>query len=119
MQLSKLSEERMGKIKEILWGHKGKENAVPASEISDLIGVDERETYSETRRLVLKAVKKYELPIAATDKGYYFIETQEELINYLGILDSRILEIEERKKVIYNNFVKYHGEIELGEAEEF
>jgi len=117
-QLSGLHEERERKVKEILMKHRGKENAIPASQIAHQIGLDEGETYSETRGLVLGAARKYQLPIAATTQnGYYFIETREELADYLLTLDGRIHEIETRKRLIMENYIRHHGEIEFEEGE--
>jgi hypothetical protein len=44
------------------------------------------------------------LPLAASNKGYYLISTQQEYDEYMNNLDSRSAGIEQRKKIITKNF---------------
>ena len=46
----------------------------------------------------------YLLPLAANNRGYYLINTKTEYDEYIKNLDSRIAGIEERKKIITDNY---------------
>ena len=69
-------EERLRLLKDVMSNHRGKAMAIPSSDISSRLGVKEGETYSHTRSLIIKAMKKFALPIAATNSrppGYFYI----------------------------------------------
>lgn len=91
-------------IKNILLLHKGKSNSITSAEIARKIGIVEDDTHAKTRALIFDCAKKYELPLAANNKGYYLIEDQQEYDEYMNNLNSRSSGIEERKRIITNNF---------------
>lgn len=93
-------------IKDILILHYGKKNSITASEIADMIGIVEDDTHAQTRALILECAEKYELPVAANNKGYYIISNQQEYDEYMNNLDLRSAGIEIRKKIITNNWRK-------------
>lgn len=92
------------KIRAILLSHEGKENPVTSAEIARQIGIDEDDTHLKTRSLILECAKNYELPVAAGNRGYYIITTLQEYDEYIDNLDARIKGIEERKRIITQNF---------------
>ncbi len=111
-------EERLRKIRDIMLKHKGKANAITSRELMNKLGFTEGETYSITRSLLMKATKKYGMPIGATNSkplGYFYIANREELDNYMGVLERRKMEIETRKKIVYENYQETYG---LGLVEE-
>ena len=93
-------------IKDILILHYGKKNSITASEIADMIGIVEDDTHAQTRALILECAEKYELPVAANNKGYYITSNQQEYDEYMNNLDLRSAGIEIRKKIITNNWRK-------------
>jgi hypothetical protein len=97
-------------IRKILLSCKGKDNAINASEIAKRLKIKDNRTWIRTRTLIKKLVKEEGLPIAAhTYGGYYLIENDSELNEYLGSLERRILEIRDREKTVYDNFKKFYG----------
>ena len=91
-------------IKEILLLHNGKRNPITSAEVARSIGIIEDDTHAQTRALILECAEKYELPLAANNKGYYLISNQQEYDEYMANLDSRSAGIEERKQIITKNY---------------
>lgn len=91
-------------IRDILRQHAGKSNKVTSSQIAKKININEDATHAKTRAFILKTAKKYKLPLAANNRGYYLINTKAEYDEYIKNLDSRIAGIEERKKIITDNY---------------
>ncbi len=99
--------------------HKGKSTAISSRKLMSLLGLKEGETFSTTRSLLMKAMRKYALPIAATNAkppGYFYISNREELDQYMILLEQRKMEIETRKNIVYQNYQDIYGPIV--EAEE-
>jgi hypothetical protein len=106
------------KAKDILVAHKGKENAIPAREIAQALGIKEGDTFIRTRSIIDKAIRKYKLPVAAhTYKGYFFIESEDELFEYMGSLEGRKMQIEDKKQLIFRNYQDYYGVLVVSEEE--
>ena len=91
-------------IKNILLLHEGKRNSITSAEIAHEIGIAEDDTHAKTRSLILECAKKYNLPLAAYNKGYYLIVNQQEYDEYMNNLDLRSAGIQERKSIITKNF---------------
>lgn len=92
------------KIKKILENHVGKRNAITSAQIADILGIDEDDTHAQTRELIFQAAEIYDLPIAANNNGYYFIDDEDEYVEYMAALNKRIEGINKRKDVITKNF---------------
>jgi hypothetical protein len=103
-----LEEERLKAIREILLNHRGKADAITASTIGNALGIPENDTVSTTRKLITKLVKDG-LPIGAHDNGYFLIENEDELNEYMQRLNGRIYGIYTRMNHIITNFNNYHG----------
>jgi|SRR6266571_2183791 len=114
-----LSEEaRIDKAKDILVSRKGKKNVISSADIGKQLGIDEGDTHVITRRIILKAMRKHRLPIAATNTkppGYFYIANRAELDEYGRTLQSRIWETEDRLRLVIENFVEHYGPLEDGE----
>jgi hypothetical protein len=106
------------KVKGMLEKHVGKENAIHAKEIRDAFGIDDGETYIRTRSIIDHVVREYGLPVGALGGGYFVISNEEELKQYLGSLEGRALEIQNKKAIVYNNYVKMYGPPGFGEEDE-
>ncbi|WP_020589974.1 hypothetical protein [Desulfobacter curvatus] len=102
------SDPRLEKIKEILEKHCGKRNQISAGKIGPQIGINEDATHVQTRGLILQAIEELNLPIAGGSRGYYMIDTERELEEYVNSIDGRIAEMEKRKNLVQKAFEKYH-----------
>lgn len=91
-------------IKNILMQHRGKSNAITSGEIAVMVGINEDDTHAQTRAMILDAVIRYNLPLAADNTGYYLITNDLEYYDYMKNLNSRIVEISERKNLITRNY---------------
>ena len=84
-------------IREILLDHVGKENAIHAGAIADRVGVEDDDTHVRAREYITELLKEG-MPLASsTAHGYWIIANQEELDNYIGSLERRARNIENRK----------------------
>lgn len=98
------------KTREILTSHKGKKNGIHSRDMADELGIHEKDTFIRTRSYIDKATRRFELPIAATTNGgYFFITNPSELFEYLGSLEGRIIEIRNKGRIVYRNYVKLYG----------
>lgn len=100
----KMNMDKLEVIRNILQIHVGKSNAVKSWEIAKIIGIEENATHAQTRNLIFECAIKYNLPLAASRKGYYLIKNNDEYNEYIKNLDSRISGIEERKRIITVNY---------------
>ena len=73
-------------IREILLLHNGKKNPITSAEIAKSLGIVEDDTHAQTRALILECAEKYELPLAANNRGYYLISDQQEYEEYMANL---------------------------------
>ena len=94
-------------IRDILLHHEGKANKITSAQIAEAIGINEDATYAKTRNMILNCAKTYSLPLAANTKGYYLITSKEEYNEYIANLDKRIAGIQERKKIITENYKEW------------
>ena len=76
-------------IKRIMEEHIGKRNAITSAEIADMLGIDEDDTHAITRDLLLQAAEAYNLPLAASNRGYYLIDNETEYEEYMRRVLSR------------------------------
>lgn len=98
------------KIRDCLLIHNGKNNSITSAQIANILGFDEDDTHAKTRSLIRKTAEIYELPLVADNKGYYLITSQKEFDDYIDNLNSRIKGIEDRKRIITQNYNKLKGE---------
>src|SRR3972149_3781249 len=106
--------EREGKhlaeIEAILLKRIGKKNAIRARDIAKKVGIQDNDTFINTRMLIRKLMKHKQLPIGALDNGGYFmIENEKELTEYAKMLDRRSNGIVTRKAraiVYFENYYK-------------
>lgn len=83
-------------IRDLIVEHVGKENALNASEIAERVGIDEGDTYSRTRRYLTEILEDG-VPLASSPHhGYWVVENQDELDNYVGALGRRARRIDNR-----------------------
>lgn len=104
--MKKATIETLNKIKGIMESHKGKENAITSKELAQKLGIVEDDTHAKTRNLIFQCAKECLLPIAATKKGYFIIQTKDECYAYLTQLNKRSKQIQERKDIVILNFLE-------------
>jgi len=107
-------EERLKRIRDIMVKHKGKATAISSRDLMSLLGIKEGETFSHTRGLLTKAIRKFSLPVAATNSkppGYFYIANREELDKYMILLEQRKMEVETRKNIVLQNYQDVYGPI--------
>ena len=63
--------DKIEKIKVELKNHIGKANKITSKQIAKIIGINEDATQAKTRALILECARRYELPLAAGNRGYY------------------------------------------------
>ena len=97
-------DKKLNQIRDILEHHIGKKNKITAAEIANLIGIEEDDTHAQTRALIFECAKKYGLPLAANNRGYFLINSDKEYNEYIENLNSRIDGIEKRKRIITKNY---------------
>lgn len=99
-----VSDEHVEQVKDILEDRRGVENSITSAEIRDELSIQENETTPKTRAIITHLVKEEGIPIAAKtggpNAGYFIIDSEDELYNYLGTLSSRAASIEDRHKSI-------------------
>ena len=98
------------KIKEIMEKHKGERNFISAGKIAEMLNLKQEDTHIEPRVYIYETIKKYRMPIAGGNRGYYMITNQEELEKYINSLENRIRKIEERKQEIQTIFNEYYNQ---------
>jgi hypothetical protein len=103
------TDELREQIKAILLEHTGADDTISSREISNELGIDEVESFPVTRGLIREIVEEDGVPIAGHSNGYFVIETEEELEDYIDTLDSRILKTAERKALVTRAAAKWHG----------
>ncbi|WP_276255612.1 hypothetical protein [Halomontanus rarus] len=109
---SKKAQER---VKEIILKHKGFDNAISSREINEEIDVDNVGSFPGTRQIIRTLIIDEEIPIASSGNGYYVVETEEELAEYLESLEGRMLSIADRKWAIQRAAVNWEEDIESSE----
>jgi hypothetical protein len=106
------------RAKDILIRRRGKENAISARDMSKSLGIKDGDTFINTRTIIDKTIRRYQLPIAAhtsTPAGYYLIKSPDELYEYMGTLESRKLQIEDKKALVFRNYIDYYGGLDVQE----
>lgn len=84
-------------IRKILLDHVGKENAIHSGEVADRVGVKDDDTHVRAREYLTELVEDGVPLASSTAHGYWIIENQDELDNYIGSLERRERNIENRK----------------------
>ena len=114
-----LEEQRLEAIKKIILEHKGKANAIRASAIGKALQIPENETVSHTRALITKLIMEEGMPIGAFGGGYFYIEDQKELAEYMERLQQRIHQTTTRMVTVFSNFESKYGKTNRKTLDDF
>lgn len=93
-------------IAEILRGCQGKRNAITVKNIAERLGVFNENglTNPGTRFKIKEVIEEFNMPIGSCSRGYYLIETENELSSYIENLNSRIKGIKDRILKVKNAY---------------
>lgn len=98
-------------VKELLLDHEGSDNPITSREINEEINLDNIGSFPSTRAVIRELVLEDQLPIAATSQGYFIIQDEDELSEYVDQLESRVMNITERKFAVKRAVLNWDGEI--------
>lgn len=98
-------------VKELLLDHEGADNPITSREINEEINLDNIGSFPSTRAVIRELVLEDQLPIAATSQGYFIIQDENELSEYVNQLESRVMNITERKFAVQRAALNWDGDI--------
>lgn len=84
-------------VKQILLEHEGTDNPISSREINEELDIDSTGMFPKIRNIISELVLEEEIPVAANSQGYYLIQDEQELEEYVEQLESRAEAINERK----------------------
>ncbi len=88
----------------LIRNYRGEAKALSSEWIAFHLGIQDGPGHPKTRKIVKEAIREFWLPVGATEKGYYWLTTEEELERYLASLRGRIAAIATRIKAVEMNF---------------
>lgn len=91
-----ISSDLLDALEEELQDHSGPEEAVSSSELAERITGEDTEANPKTREAIRVLVEERAMPIAASHRGYFLIENEQQLDEYLEQLRARKVGIETR-----------------------
>lgn len=97
------------KIKDIIELHVGKGNQISSGDIGLQISIEEDATHVQVRTLIREAMEKLKIPIGAGSKGYYLIEDEKELYDYITSIEKRIEKIQFRNILVESAYKDYYS----------
>lgn len=96
------SKEREKALYDLIWEHKGRDNAIGTAEIAEyLTKLGYPMSATAARHLVVELARKWHLPIChLNSKGFYFATCKDDLRDSICDLQSRIAAMQERIKIL-------------------
>ena len=82
------------------------DNPMTVREIADIVGINDSGSCSRTRKLILLAMKDNNVAIGSNKNGYFLLNTEKEMQEYLNGLMARQIAISKRIEITYYAF---HG----------
>ena len=104
-------------IKQILLDHKGADNPISSREINEQVQLDNIGSFPVVREVIRELVLEDQIPIVATNQGYFLLQSEEELDTYVETLESRVMQITERKFAILRAADQWDGKIDEDESD--
>lgn len=95
--------------------HRGSDNPITSREINEEIGADNIGSFPSTRAIIREIMIEDQIPVAGSNQGYYVIETEEELSEYVDNLEERVLSISDRKYAVLRAADEWRDEIETSD----
>lgn len=103
----------LDRLEAILRDHRGPDNPITSSELADRLSVDDAEGNPVTREAIKELCKERGLPVAAGHAGYYLIETESQLEEYLDGLENRKQGIEARMWLVRKAWRESQGQSQM------
>lgn len=113
--MTSVDPEIKAEVRDILTEHRGKDNAITSTDLLEMVDMEDAEGNPRIREVITELIFEDEVPIASYNKGYFLIEAEEELDEYLEHLEKRIMGHTERKLVIRRAAEEWDGPIEESE----
>ena len=95
------------KIKDILMGHRGKENAITSKRISKAMGFPMEDTQSVSRQAIWATAEEYSLPLISCNKGYFITQTDEEMEKFNAKYEKRICGMRRTQAMANDNYKRW------------
>lgn len=99
------------RVKDLLLEHQGKDDAITSREINDEVDLDSIGSFPSTRAVVRDIIMEDQIPIAGGSQGYYVIQDEDELRDYIDQLESRVMQITERKFAVQRAVLNWDEDI--------
>jgi hypothetical protein len=104
-------EEVRERVKELLLDHRGANDPITSREINDEVGLDNVGSFPSTRAVIREIVMEDQIPVAGGSNGYYVIEQEDELQDYIERLEGRVMNITERKFAVQRAVLEWDEDI--------
>ena len=109
--MADVPDEVRQEVKDILLDHRGADDPITSREINEELDLDSVGSFPNTRAVIRDIVIHDEIPIAGSSMGYYVIETEDELRDYVDQLDRRARNIMERRIAVLKAAEEWHEDI--------
>jgi len=93
---------------------RGKDDAMHSGALADAVGIDDGEGNPQTREAIRTLMEERGAPIASGNCGYWYLESKEQLTEYVASLEGRITGIEQRIDMVQRNYER--AEARRGES---
>jgi hypothetical protein len=105
-------------VRELLLDHRGSDDPITAREINEVIDEDRVGSFPGTRELIREIVIEDEIPVASTNQGYFVVDNEEELSEYVDNLTRRAMAILERRFAVLRAANTWHEDIATSNDED-
>ncbi|MDH5401453.1 MAG: hypothetical protein OEZ01_13420 [Candidatus Heimdallarchaeota archaeon] len=80
---------------------------ITSAEIASILQIDPGPSNVIIRQYIMNCIHLFKLPVAGTSRGYFLIKNEEELNNYVKVLNKRVISILEQINQISKNYENY------------
>jgi len=94
--VTRVDGDLLNRLESVLRDHEGPDEAITSAELSDELAISDSEAQPATREAIRVLCAERGLPVAAGPQGYYMIQTEQQLDDYLDTLRARKQGIESR-----------------------
>lgn len=99
------------RVKDLLLDHRGADDPITSREINDEVELDSIGSFPSTRAVIREIVLVDHIPIAGSSQGYYVIQDEDELHEYVENLEQRVMQITERKFAVQRAVLEWDEDI--------
>jgi hypothetical protein len=80
-----------------------------SKELAQLLGISDADGHPQTRQIITDVMEQKDLPLGASGDGFYVIQDESELNDYLRALDIRVIGTINRKALVTGAFRRSKG----------